>query len=928
MTDRITITSLKHLTESKEIECKQAAGKDGNGAVPDDMWATYSAMANTNGGVILLGVREKNGAFIASGINDIEKVKKDLFNTLNNPQKISVNLISDNDVSIISIDEKNIIQITVSQANRKQRPVYLNSNPMTGTYIRLHEGDRKCTPDAVKIMLAEQMTDTLDDRIFEGFTIDDLDKGSIQIFRTLFATSKPNHIWLELNDFEFIKAIRGWRKDRKTNLEGLTLAGLLMFGKWEALQDALPHYFIEYQEQDGSDRWVDRIVPDGTWTGNIFEFYRKVYRKLTEDLKIPFNLSNGLRSDDSPVHVAIREALVNALVHADYNGHSPIKIVKLNGMFSFRNPGTMRVPFTIAKSGGESDCRNKNIHQMFLLIGLGERAGSGLPKIFSGWKSQHWTEPKLIENFEVGNTTLELKTENLIPQSTLTDLRDMFGEKFESLSELERLILATAAEEKIVSHEKIKELTIENTRIITLALSKLVRLKFLKSDGVQKDKRYFLPTYTPVSPESNLGYELLQIGFIHPPEDFKYDGDIAARTFDITKKFTAPLTRKQCCEQVLNMSYLGNLLKGSIKKTTKDIEVITKILSSRNTHSKSTEIHIKSIDLSTKHNSDLSTERSTDLSTEHSTDPSTEHSTDPSTEHSTDPSTERSKDPSTERSTYLSTERSTYLSTERSTYLSTERSTDPSTERSTDPSTERSTDPSTERSTDPSTERSKDPSTERSKDPSTERSKDLSTERSKDLSTERKVRTDKRSSSEEELYEKFEKMPSEHLESLLLENNNQLADLEKRYVDFVCDEDGKPQTLYQMICSKPFTYEIPNPDKEVTTYGEYWKVYQEVVWQELLDIAEPIRMGNKRKEKKSRLMGFIIMLSIRGYLSVRDYSELLGRNPNSLRRDYLTPLVKEGVLELAYPTKPTHALQGYKTNLFKMDADLSKYDEK
>ncbi|ORM94606.1 RNA-binding domain-containing protein [Pantoea cypripedii] len=476
--------SLKGLIESHEIECKLANGKDGNGAVPDDMWSTYSAMANTNGGLILLGVREKKGVFSVAGINDIERVKKDFFNTINNPQKISICLVDDSKVHTKLIDDKNIIIVEVPQANRKQRPVYVNSNPLTGTYLRLHEGDRKCSSEQVKAMLAEQLTDTLDDRIFNKFTIDDLDKSSIQIYRNLLSSSKPDHVWLELDDFEFIKSLKGWRKDRNTGVEGLTLAGLLMFGKWQSIQDALPQYFIEYQDItdnqtiDDNTRWNDRLIPDGSWSGNLFDFYRKVYRKLTEDLKIPFSISGGVRTSDSPVHVALREALVNTLVHADYNGHSPIKIVKQNGIFTFRNPGTMRVPFVIAKNGGESDCRNKYLHQMFLMIGLGERAGSGLPKIFSGWKSQHWSEPKLIENFESNNTRLELSTEGFIPKETIEKLKEICGSKFKSLNELDRVILATAAQNDIVSHEEIREITSYDTRKITLSLSKLVRLSF------------------------------------------------------------------------------------------------------------------------------------------------------------------------------------------------------------------------------------------------------------------------------------------------------------------------------------------------------------------------------------------------------------------------------------------------------------------
>ncbi|WP_246069317.1 AlbA family DNA-binding domain-containing protein [Marinobacter piscensis] len=55
-----TITDwLSDLTESAELECKLAGGRDGKGNLPKDFWATYSAFANTNGGLVLLGLREK-----------------------------------------------------------------------------------------------------------------------------------------------------------------------------------------------------------------------------------------------------------------------------------------------------------------------------------------------------------------------------------------------------------------------------------------------------------------------------------------------------------------------------------------------------------------------------------------------------------------------------------------------------------------------------------------------------------------------------------------------------------------------------------------------------------------------------------------------------------------------------------------------------
>jgi predicted HTH transcriptional regulator len=386
-----TLSDIETLSESIDLECKLAAGRDGKGQLPTDFWPTYSAFANTHGGVVLLGVKEKNGRFSLNGISDPQRIIRILFNHLNNPQKVSCNILTDQHVIVIRIDDKDLIQIHIPAANRKQKPVYLNGNPFKGnTYRRLHEGDRPCSDEIVKRMLAEQVEESRDTRILTGFGLADLDQESLHAYRNMLATHRPDHPWLALDDQHFLQVLGGFRHDRQTEEEGLTLAGLLMFGQWPALQEAVPYYFADYQEQPedktSQTRWLDRVVPDGSWSGNLFDFFRKVSRKLVVDLKVPFVLKGNFRQDDTPLHRALREALVNTLVHADYSDRASILVVKDPAGFLFRNPGLMRVPVEQALQGGESDCRNRTLHQMFLMINLGERAGSGLPKIRQGWE--------------------------------------------------------------------------------------------------------------------------------------------------------------------------------------------------------------------------------------------------------------------------------------------------------------------------------------------------------------------------------------------------------------------------------------------------------------------------------------------------------------------------------------------------------------
>jgi len=502
--DLNTLEDINLLEESVELECKLAQGQDGSGEVPKDFWPIYSAMANAQGGAVLLGVREKAGVFSVAGLNNPAKVRADLFNTLNNRAKVSVNLLNDADVLETRIDGKSVLVVSIPAATRKQKPVYLNGQPLGNTWMRLNDGDRRCDDETVKRMLAEQVEDERDARILTGFGMNDLDAESLRIYRQMLRDEKPGHPYLEQDDADFIESLRGWRRDRQTGEAGLTIAGLLMFGKWAAIQEAMPHYFLDYQERPEAKtelRWVDRLVPDGTWTGNLFEFYRRVYRKLVADLKVPFALKEGQRQDDTPVHVALREALVNTLVHADYTGRVSVLVVKRPDMFGFRNPGGLRLPIEQVLRGGESDCRNRILHQMFLLIGLGERGGSGVPKIYSGWKSQHWRPPALQEKPEPEQTLLMLQMADLLPEPVLVHLRNRFGSQFEDLDYIGRLVMATAAMERVVSHKRLLEICGAHPHDLSLLLARLVRQGLLESDGKSRGMVYFLPGESLPTPD-------------------------------------------------------------------------------------------------------------------------------------------------------------------------------------------------------------------------------------------------------------------------------------------------------------------------------------------------------------------------------------------------------------------------------------------
>lgn len=500
-----SLNDLEVLKENYEIEFKKSTGKDGSGELPKDFWETYSAFANTNGGDIFLGVEELKAGIQVIGIKKPDYILKTIWDTINNQDKVNCNILNDEDIQILNIENTTIIQVHVPRANRKQKPIYLHNNPLKRTYKRQHEGDYIVKEDTVKRMLSEQQIDAKDSIFLDNYDFSDIDVESFQRYRNLFANLKPEHILNTYDNIEFLRNIGGWKKDRETKKEGLTIAGLLMFGKLVSIKEHFPNYWIDYQERPEArkeSRWIDRIYLDGSWSGNLFDFYIKVYNKLTNNLKVPFMLESGVRQDETVLHEAIREAFVNTIVHADYTGTTSILIVKRPDMFGFRNPGKMRINIEQAIKGGDSDCRNPSLMSMFTMIGYSERSGFGIPKIFSKWKSQNWRLPKLHEKDNPAQTLLELKMINLIPEDTISKLVEDFGENFNKLSNNERLILATAEFEDTVNHARLIEIMDIHPSDLSKLLQKLESNNFLSSEGIGKGKIYYIYGTIPLTPDS------------------------------------------------------------------------------------------------------------------------------------------------------------------------------------------------------------------------------------------------------------------------------------------------------------------------------------------------------------------------------------------------------------------------------------------
>ena len=185
----MTVDSLREILrfgEKVNTECKEARSD-----VPRSVYASYSAFANTYGGTVLLGVAENQDSadqeqrFTITGVVSAQKIITDFWNTINS-NKVSANILIDENVYAMTVDDCEIVVIEIPRADYNTRPVYVGENPFKGTYKRNHEGDYHCTEAEVRAMIRDENPDGNDSMIIEGYTMDDIDPDTLRSYRQNF----------------------------------------------------------------------------------------------------------------------------------------------------------------------------------------------------------------------------------------------------------------------------------------------------------------------------------------------------------------------------------------------------------------------------------------------------------------------------------------------------------------------------------------------------------------------------------------------------------------------------------------------------------------------------------------------------------------------------------------------------------------------
>lgn len=385
--------NIEKYQENNRIEAKLARG-----GLPHSLWETYSAFANTNGGVILLGIEEnKDHSFTVRGLNNAEEMLQQFITLLHNPLKVKKNILSETHYFIKHIEEKACIIIEVPKANRKDKPIYINNDLYYGTYRRDGEGDYHCTKEEIDTMITEEIDDTETTYCYQ-YHVNDLNQKTIISYCKQLPTS-----FHSLSYEECLLKIGAINEQHNP-----TIQGVLMFGTYDMIINTFPYFHLQYRQRDNNNQFINQLQSNYS-INNLFDFYSNILSILKQSI------------NNKSLYPSIDNILINTLIHTNYRIKGGILIEKKQHEIIFSNPGNLRISIEEVCSGGISDCRNQQLINFFKVIKKSEHGGNSLKDIIEAYKQMDYPPFTIYEQFNPDRTILILPLEkkNNLKKSSL-----------------------------------------------------------------------------------------------------------------------------------------------------------------------------------------------------------------------------------------------------------------------------------------------------------------------------------------------------------------------------------------------------------------------------------------------------------------------------------------------------------------------------
>ena len=384
------LLNLIHNGENIHVEFKKSTNE-----ITKDVYDTVCSFSNRDGGIILLGVKD-NGDILGVAPEAIDHMKKDFVTSINNGQKINPPLYIQPETILVEERILLIIQVPVcSQVCRHRGRIF----------DRSHESDIDITDnsDMVYQLYARKSGSYFVNKVTR-FQMGDLRPDLIERARIMTASRTANHPWESMSDEEMLRSTGLILKDSEKQIEGITLAAILLFGKDSAIMSVLPQHKTDaIFRVENLDRYDDRDVI----ITNLLESYDRLVAFGQKHLSDPF-VQEGIQSVSARDRI-LREICSNSLAHRDYSsGYIAKFVIEKNRLYT-ENANRSHGHGLLHLSAFEPYSKNPPISKVFREIGLADELGSGMRNTYKYTQLYSGGTPEFIEG-DVFRTIIPLTT--------------------------------------------------------------------------------------------------------------------------------------------------------------------------------------------------------------------------------------------------------------------------------------------------------------------------------------------------------------------------------------------------------------------------------------------------------------------------------------------------------------------------------------
>ena len=418
MTSEELLQQLKYIQNIK-CETQTLELKSAEKGCPTRLYDSLSSFSNQDsGGVIVFGVDEAQG-YREVGVYDAQDIQKKI-----NEQCLQMEPVVRPILTVVEKEGKSFAAAEIPGIDIAERPCYYKGKGrLRGSYIRIGDSDEPMTEYEVYSYEAYRKKYQDDIREVTRASLQALDKMALDKYIILLKEGKPKLAAMDEQSIYELMSV--------THNHNVTLSSVLLFSPYP--QAYFPQFCITAvvvpgkevgEVDDDGARFLDNARIEGTIPEMLEEAISFVKRNMRK--KTIINPATGKREDrtDYPI-TAVREAILNALVHRDYSIHTegmPIQILMFEDRMEIRNPGGIYGRMSIDQLGKvQADTRNPVLALALEVLDITENRYSGIPTIRREMKAYNLVPAEFSDergNFVVKfyKKTLENSTEenNLI----------------------------------------------------------------------------------------------------------------------------------------------------------------------------------------------------------------------------------------------------------------------------------------------------------------------------------------------------------------------------------------------------------------------------------------------------------------------------------------------------------------------------------